>query len=204
MSNYSRAYHRVAAEMTAALASGTLLLVGCGDPSLGVTTETYEPRIVVEAVLMPGHPVGGVRITRNARVDEPLFNLTLRDAAVVLIDEQSGNRYELAFHDSLFDHDDAYRYEGDELTIEHGGTCGSILVTALSYTLWTPITPNSFRPSMRFKRRMATSTSRCSPSGVTVSVISAPPSQTQSISRSRGDGPVHTPSHRATALPCPQ
>ncbi len=80
---------------------------GCGEPSLGVTTKTYEPRIVVEAVLMPGYPVRGVRITRNARVDEPLFYLTLTEATVVLIDDQSGERFNLTFHDSIPDHHDA-------------------------------------------------------------------------------------------------
>jgi hypothetical protein len=98
------------------------LLSGCGEPSLGVTSETYEPRIVLEGLLSPG--VGAsVRVTRNARVDERLFDVTLRDADVFLVAEESGIRYgPLVFRDAFFDHDDQYHYLGEDLTIEYGGT----------------------------------------------------------------------------------
>ena len=105
------------------LVSAAAWLTACGEPSLGITTETAEPRIVVEAVLIPGHPVDNVRITRNARVDEPRPNAhPLHDADVVLVDEQSGQRFQLVFRDTLWDHHDAFRYLGDDLRIVHGGT----------------------------------------------------------------------------------
>jgi len=104
------------------LVCAVALLNGCGEPSLGVNTETYEPRIVVEGVLMPGS-TASVRITRNARVDERLFDVTLRHADVFVIDEGSGERYgPLEFREAYFDHDDQYHYLGSDLTIEHGGT----------------------------------------------------------------------------------
>ena len=116
------------------------LLSACGDPGVQVTNTSYEPRLVIEGLLLPDHPVRNIHIARNFRVDEDLSQtpLLLPQAEAVIIDEESGQHFELTF--TPFDHPqgtapDFYKsyfaYEGvAELTIRHGASY-SIEVSAL-------------------------------------------------------------------------
>ena len=121
---------------------GTLLLgfllSACGEPGVQVTNSSYEPRIVIEGLLLPDHPVRNIHIARNFRVDEDLSQtpLLLPQAEAVITDEESGQHFELTF--IPFPHagvtPDFYKsyfaYEGDaELTIRHGASY-SIKVSA--------------------------------------------------------------------------
>ena len=105
------------------------LLAACGKGQVQVTNNSYEPRIVIEGVVLPGHPVGDIRIGRNFRVDENLRlapSIVLSDADVVLVDEQDGRRFSLTFRDAQRSGDNyldgRYEYPGDDLTIEHGNS----------------------------------------------------------------------------------
>ncbi len=47
-------------------------LIGCGDPSVDITSVSYDPRIVVEGYLFPGEPVKDIRIMRNFPLNQPI------------------------------------------------------------------------------------------------------------------------------------
>lgn len=106
------------------LVGAIALLTACGDPAILVTNDAYEPRIVVEGVLIPGQPVRDIRITRNVRLEQNLTRtpLTLRDAQVSLLDEDSGKRYTLRYHEGTLFTDQYFEYTGKDLQIEYGGT----------------------------------------------------------------------------------
>jgi len=101
-----------------------LLLISCGDPSVKITNDSYEPRIVVEDLLMPGHPVSNILITRNfaADVDLNTTPIVLSDARVNIVDVASCASFPLAFHPGQDLSMAYYQYIGDDLTIVAGGT----------------------------------------------------------------------------------
>ena len=103
-----------------------LLLFSCGEPTVTASNASYEPRIVVEALLMPGYAVTKIRVTRNLRVTADLRStvIPLDNASVVLTVEATGSRHVLTYHRGApFDfRDHYYEYLGDDLTIEHGAT----------------------------------------------------------------------------------
>ena len=101
-----------------------LLFAACGDPKVNITNSSYEPKIVVEGLLVPGQPVSGIRITRNFPVD---FNLN--SASVVLDGAQASLRdvdndvtYALTFHGGADLRSIYHEYTGNDLTIVPGGT----------------------------------------------------------------------------------
>jgi hypothetical protein len=107
-----------------------LWITGCGDPQVRVTNTSYEPRIVIAGLLMPDHPVNEIHISRNFRVNENPSQtpLLLPDAMAVLIEEETGERFELTFtpvesaFGAFFDFQKSFfAYQGEEnLTIRHG------------------------------------------------------------------------------------
>ncbi|MBT7860200.1 MAG: DUF4249 family protein, partial [Gemmatimonadetes bacterium] len=101
-----------------------LLLVSCGDPSVKITSNTYEPRIVVEGLLIPGHPVTGIRVTRNftADLDLNLTPIVIGDAEVNIVDDVSGTSFPLTFHTGQDLSTNYYEHIGEDLTIEPGRT----------------------------------------------------------------------------------
>lgn len=99
-------------------------LAACGKPDVKITNSSYEPRIVVEGLLVPGQPVSGIRITRNFPVD---FNLNsqsvvLDAAQVTLRDVDNDMVFPLTFHGGTDLHSIYYEYTGNDLTIVPGGT----------------------------------------------------------------------------------
>jgi hypothetical protein len=107
-------------------ALSALLLSGCGEPTVTASNDSYEPRIVVEALLMPGSPVTRIRVARNLRVTANLRTtvIPIDDASVVLTVDATGSRHVLTYHRGApFDfRDHYYEYRGDDLTIEHGAS----------------------------------------------------------------------------------
>ncbi|MBK7867245.1 MAG: DUF4249 family protein [Ignavibacteriales bacterium] len=62
------------------LISGLMILNGCGDPSIDPLSFSYEPKIVVNAIIYPGEQINDIQITRNiplnSAVDSNKFMLT--------------------------------------------------------------------------------------------------------------------------------
>jgi len=89
-----------------------------------VGNESYEPRIVIEGFLQPGPGVERIRISRNFRIDANLRTLKLAlddsEANVRIIDESTGEEYELSYHPGEYIRDSFFEYRGDDLVIEHG------------------------------------------------------------------------------------
>lgn len=97
------------------------LWAGCGQGTVPVTNDSYEPRIVIEGFVSPGQRLegpAGVLLTRNVRFDENLRNadLILRQARVRLVAVESGAVYPLVFDREA----ERYVYRDDDLVIEHG------------------------------------------------------------------------------------
>jgi len=106
------------------LITSLTLLSGCGDPEILVTNDAYEPKIVVEGLLIAGQPVQDIRITRNVRLEQNLSRtpLSLSDAVVAIIDEGDGKRYVLRYHEGTLFTDQYFEYTGKQLQIQPGGT----------------------------------------------------------------------------------
>lgn len=100
------------------------MLSACGDPKVNITNSSYEPKIVVEGLLIPGQPVSGIRITRNFAVDFNLngSSIVLDEAQVTLHDVDNDVTYPLTFHSGSDLHSIYHEYTGDDLTIVPGGT----------------------------------------------------------------------------------
>lgn len=77
----------------------TLLLLACGQGVVQVDQSNYEPKIVVEGYLFPGHRVKDVRISRNFPLNTRISRdqLPLREAVVRLTDESADSTYTLVF-----------------------------------------------------------------------------------------------------------
>jgi len=96
------------------------LIVSCGKTSVTIDSSTYQPKIVINALLEPGKTIGGIKLTRNFPVGESVdinaSNLT--DAVALIRDESTGLEYSLSF-----DPVSATFYEaGGSLKIEHNQT----------------------------------------------------------------------------------
>lgn len=99
-----------------------IALYGCGEGEFAVSNTSYEPRMVIEGLLMPGERVDNIRITRNFRADAQIQPNALipTDIRATLTDEQSGQAYALSMRDAALVEDRLFYYEGDDLEIEHG------------------------------------------------------------------------------------
>ena len=99
--------------------------LSCGDGVVDVTNESYEPRIVVSGLLVAGHPVEDIHVSRNFRLDENLREtpIFLNEADVLLIDEDASVDYPLTLVDSPSFEDRGFAWLGEApLVIRAGGT----------------------------------------------------------------------------------
>ena len=101
-----------------------MLLLGCGEGIVEVTNKSYEPRIVISGLLLAGHPVEDIHVSRNFRLDTNLNEtpILLPEANVVLIDEDQAVNYPLSFIESPLFEASGFAYLGDDLVIRTGGT----------------------------------------------------------------------------------
>ena len=90
---------------------------------------SYEPRITVEGLLLPGEKVERIRIFKNFKIDQNvnIFNALLdpEKTNVSITDEQNGNEYNLSLHipDSLMDINGYwFEYPGNDLNILNGNS----------------------------------------------------------------------------------
>ena len=106
----------------------TVFLLACGKGVVEVTNESYEPRLVIEGVLLAGQKVDKIRVSRNFRLGANLAtsDMVISDAQVTILDVSAGRTYALTFHESPEPSNTPridrayYRYEGEDWLIEHG------------------------------------------------------------------------------------
>lgn len=80
-----------------------LILIGCGDPEIDLTSAQYEPKIVVEGYLYPGESIKEIIITRNFPLNSVIDStkLILFDAVVKINDKLlTFNPLKLSFEDN--------------------------------------------------------------------------------------------------------
>ncbi len=78
-------------------------LLSCGEGSISIESDQYQPKIVIEGYLRPGQAVSNIIIRRNFPVGANLNNLQLylSEAAVTITDLTSGNSYPLTYNSAL-------------------------------------------------------------------------------------------------------
>lgn len=90
-------------------------LFSCGEGTVEIGSNTYEPKIVIEGYLYPGQKIQNIKITRNVPLNTNVdpINLVLNNANVKLIDLQTGKEFKLTFNSQkLF-----FEYNGTDLSI---------------------------------------------------------------------------------------
>lgn len=92
-----------------------IIIISCGEGTVEIGRNTYEPKIVIEGYLYPGQKIQNIKVTRNIPLNtkaEPAA-LVLNSSDVKLIDLQSGKEYKLSFNpQKLF-----FEYNGSDLSI---------------------------------------------------------------------------------------
>ncbi len=92
-----------------------VLFYSCGDATVDLGSENYEPKIVVEGYLYPGRPVEKIKISRNIPINTQMnrSDLLITDATVSITDETTGDIYPLSYSAEI----KAYRYPGSDWII---------------------------------------------------------------------------------------
>lgn len=92
-----------------------LLLTNCGDVSVNIDENMYEPKIVFDAYIIPGQPIDNIRIMRNygLGMDIDVSQLFLYEADVTLTDIGSQKSVTLEFLPNM-----AFGYTGNDFQIE--------------------------------------------------------------------------------------
>ena len=100
--------------------AGSLLLLACGKTSVSIDERTYEPKIVFNAYIYPNRPVSDIRISRNFAIGQEIDReeIALSNADVALTDVVSGEIFPLVYNPD----ENSFRYPGNDLTINYGGT----------------------------------------------------------------------------------
>lgn len=94
----------------------TAFLFSCGESTVELE-QTYEPKIVVNAIIYPGQKVANISITRNVRLNTQPNPLTLflNNASVSITDLLSGKVYNLTYNPTKF----SYEYKGNDWLIDY-------------------------------------------------------------------------------------
>ena len=105
-----------------------IIVSSCGEGTVSVTNESYEPKIVIEGFLVANQKVEKIRIARNFPIDANLQRFDLIPdvdrTQVTITDVEKGTSYDLTFHiaeENNFD-DYYWEYNRDDLIIECGKT----------------------------------------------------------------------------------
>lgn len=94
----------------------TALVFSCGESTVELE-QTYEPKIVVNAIIYPGQKAANISITRNIRLNTQPNPLTLflNNATVSITDLLSGKVYNLTYNSAKF----AYEYKGNDWLVDY-------------------------------------------------------------------------------------
>lgn len=92
-----------------------IIICSCGEGTVEIGKNTYEPKIVIEGYLYPGQKVQKIKITRNIPLNTKVdpTALVLNNSNVKLVDLQSGKEYRLTFNSQNF----SFEYNGTDLSI---------------------------------------------------------------------------------------
>ncbi len=92
-----------------------IIICSCGEGSVEIGPNTYEPKIVIEGYLYPGQKVQKIKITRNIPLNTKVdpIALVLNSSDVKLVDLQSSKEYKLTFNSQKF----SFEYNGTDLSI---------------------------------------------------------------------------------------
>ena len=97
-----------------------LLFWGCGDVSVNVDDNTYEPKIVVDGYLFPDEVPQNIKLARNyplnSKIDLTQFYIT--DAEVSITDISKNNSCDLVFDPPTF----SYKYPGKDFMVSYGNS----------------------------------------------------------------------------------
>lgn len=98
------------------LVLSALFIYSCGENSVEIGENTYQPKIVIEGYLYPGQKVENIRITRNFPLNTTpdIKLLFLSNADVRIIDLESFKEYRLEYNPQKF----SYEYNGTDLKID--------------------------------------------------------------------------------------
>jgi len=92
----------------------------CGDTTVNIDENTYDPKIVIDGFLVPGQQVENIRITRNYAINKEikLDEFFIADARVMITDLDAGVEYDLTLNPVTL----SYDYTGTDLVIAHGNS----------------------------------------------------------------------------------
>lgn len=98
----------------------SLVLFSCGESILDLEDQTYEPKIVIDGYIIPGHRVENIRISRNFPLNKQInfMEFPLIEAKVELTDLAANKVYPLTFNYGQF----GFEYCGDDLKIVKGNS----------------------------------------------------------------------------------
>ena len=110
-----------------------IFLIACGQGIVEVTNESYEPRLVIEGLLIAGEKVDHIHISKNFRLKDDLSrtDMVVNYAEVKIFDVSAGKTYLLAFYETPITpgapkyerlNRAYYRYENNDWRIEAGKT----------------------------------------------------------------------------------
>jgi hypothetical protein len=93
-----------------------MFLISCGESTVELE-QTYEPKIVLNALIFPGQKVSGISVTRNIPLNTQPNPKTLfiSDADISITDLSSGKNYKLAYNTAKF----SYEYNGNDWKIDY-------------------------------------------------------------------------------------
>lgn len=99
-----------------ALLSFVILLFSCGESTVELE-QTYEPKIVVNAIIFPGQKVSNISLSRNIPINTQPNprTLFLSDADVSIADLSSGRSYRLIYNNVKL----SYEYIGNDWIIDY-------------------------------------------------------------------------------------
>jgi hypothetical protein len=96
----------------------TLLLAACGEGVVNITDSSFQPKIVIQGILVPEQPAR-VKLFRNFAVNTVVVSeneIILRNASASITHEASGNSFNLQFNTQ------SNAYESNALIVEYGQT----------------------------------------------------------------------------------
>lgn len=98
------------------LFSGFILLFSCGESTVELE-QTYEPKIVINAILFPGQKVTNISLTRNIPINTQPNpkTLFLSNADVSITDLSGGKTYRLTYNAAKL----TYEYNGNDWTVDY-------------------------------------------------------------------------------------
>ena len=99
----------------------SFFLISCGEGTVSIDQNNYEPKIVIDGYLYPDQQVDRIKILRNLPIGTNISKsgLVISDAIVVITDLNvtPNESHTLSFNaDSLY-----YYYDGNNLNIQYGG-----------------------------------------------------------------------------------